>query len=595
MRIFVLFIILFTQFFFIHSANADGPLPISALTDHEPNYKGRELPHGQYVEVEVKGLKKSQVMWLNFDWLYEHGYYVPEQGLTPEFERQLLEALAYAVPGPKDDPALFNDTKKTMHSEAYGGKGLGLNKGSGRASSRGEVQIKGVGITSMVGPGQTYDHAHGGASLEEAMREAEWGEINHRELPYGSNRVIAILDTGTYTHWKDGTKEKRALIIREDPLRPAHLLAESTQKDLPAHLQIFFASLSKPGENLSLDEGAMRFYERIPKQFAAAHAKRLYHGAVNTSNFDLRGKWLDFGTETYLPSYQPIRVLKHKEAFGDSSQLYDQLIDPLLKSPLLPMSLKKKLTRTRFDQLYEDAITEEMLKLTGAPPELVKKLISKPEAQEFGKTILRFTRDEFYGPDLLMDKTIPNEMKKTRLGEIFKSGAQTGSIKSALTDSNTHIDLKEEMEEQYLTFMKSIHAEASVEGISKDALKHYMTHATEIIHRDPSSLMRPNMIEKDIQLVEEYEHVGNRSLIWNEIDHQIDSTNRNPYGKSPFEVIIESKPNHLKGTIERTVYNAKENKTREEVISIAKAYPVNPAYCDEPLAVLREMIANQKP
>lgn len=61
--------------------------------------------------------------------------------------------------------------------------------GSGRAAARGIIQLKGIGSTPLVDPSSPFDHRHGALYLEDAIREATWGEINHEEAHAISSRM----------------------------------------------------------------------------------------------------------------------------------------------------------------------------------------------------------------------------------------------------------------------------------------------------------------------------------------------------------------------------------------------------------------------
>src|SRR5256885_13208682 len=125
---------------------------VRSLSEGAPREMSRSLDPIVYTEIKTRRLAHARVVWVNFDLLAELGIPIPRQGLTPEFEQEILDAFAYAMPGPDDPPDAFLRKVKKFFADRYGGLGMNGNLGSGRSAAAGSIQIQGVGGTPTVGP-----------------------------------------------------------------------------------------------------------------------------------------------------------------------------------------------------------------------------------------------------------------------------------------------------------------------------------------------------------------------------------------------------------------------------------------------------------
>ena len=262
---------------------------------------------------------------MNLAYLQEHGIHLPSKGLTPALKKQILNSLAYAVPSENSPRSAF-DRKKTkiFYADRYGGFGIGLNWGSGRSASAGAFQLKGIGITPLLAANPGHGHSNGAVSLDEGIREAVWGEVN-QELPFGGNRVIAIIDKGTKTTDKYGELQRDVLIVRECAIRPAHFLAAEaseaaadkwpiTEKErITYNSYLLVEALPHPVDGAPFEStreaaGLLEYTRRVARQYAAAVALKLFHGATSPSNIEFSGRFVDYGVQTALSGYGHVTV-----------------------------------------------------------------------------------------------------------------------------------------------------------------------------------------------------------------------------------------------------------------------------------------------
>ncbi len=130
-----------------------------------------------------------------------------------------------------------------------------------------------------------------------------------------------------------------------------------------------------------INEGMMQMAQRLAKQIAAGHVKRIMHGALNCSNVSIDGGWVDYGTISTISDYGRIIVAK------GNPDLWLQSV-PVKKSlHELNFYLKKYLPQACaagirpaadfigiFDSAHREALAFEYIKLIGATPDLAARV-----------------------------------------------------------------------------------------------------------------------------------------------------------------------------------------------------------------------------
>lgn len=275
--------------------------------------------------VQVDG----KVAWFNFALARELGFPVEGDRMTPELHQKILETLAFRALAPGEDP----QGKKVVElfADRYGGSGIGNNEGAGRAAFLpwGNLNIKGVGRTPLakITEAQDFHHAHGGAPMREGLIEAAWGEVGSNLFSRGSSRILAIIDTGDFTQWQDGSKEKRALIIRAShQLRPAHVL-QGMDGGGAFSERVFVSMARELGALVEVrgPKGPVPDLAATMKKLIAQHAKtqaeqmrwRIVHGALATGNMQMDGAQLDLATMSTQPRTSNIKTLGHGGSYFD--------------------------------------------------------------------------------------------------------------------------------------------------------------------------------------------------------------------------------------------------------------------------------------
>lgn len=523
---------------------------IESLADSPPIQMGTQLPKESFVAIETHRLKNARVLWLNFDLLHELGIRIPEDGMNPQFEKRILDLFAYKIPSYNDLLEVDLTNKKTWYADRYGGDGIGNNGGSGRAANLGLVQVKGIGRTPLVGMETSFDHAHGGASINESIREAIWGEVLNRELPHGSNRIIAIIDSGTYTHWDNNSKEPQALIVRMAPLRPAHFMEATLAKisltddrertrETSSYLTKYFLSLSTTtNANMPsrLYQGVSIYITRLAEQFATATAKQIYHGGLSHSNYDLSGQFLDYGTTTAQKYWHNIQILSHAARYGDEHSTafklfvkdllvevssYDSNIDHLLEKN----SIEK--LADLFKKAYRHQINIEFSRRAGFSEQNIKQQLSSSRSLiNLGMVLYQMA---FLGAENInVDKNnyiVP--MAIDFEGLLIKMAESPKDKQSLLATASLVLGkhyLRDEFVDQYHKYWVSEKELAAKIGIPESDLQKMMLEQTKQLNTPFENLYRANLNLEIQFLMDQYKINNNRTALWDFLNSKIKST-----------------------------------------------------------------------
>ncbi|MEL4012794.1 protein adenylyltransferase SelO family protein [Dryocola clanedunensis] len=268
-----------------------------------------KLPQSSYVEFEAKKLTSAQLLWVNPE-------LVSSARMT---EEDLLNSFAYSASDNKS--AKKGDTSKPSQiflADRYGSRHEACNGGSARCGIYKGWQVKGIGRNPLVAINIDHDHSHGKLCLTKAISEAVWGEICHRELPYGAIRTLAIIATGEWMDVDYGLNNKLqpcALIVRENAIRPAHFERATFFWPYPDHINLRENDAQRvqnavtcitrylPGEKNDLLNGLKCFVQRMAAQIATSRIKGIPHGSLTSSNISIDGRFLDFGTMSSVPDF----------------------------------------------------------------------------------------------------------------------------------------------------------------------------------------------------------------------------------------------------------------------------------------------------
>lgn len=200
-------------------------------------------------------------------------------------------------------------------SERYGGEEIVNNGGGVRCGLSIDLQVKGIGANLLLGCDSDGAHSNGHLSLVDAIYEAAWSEILEEVVPFGVQRVVAVLKIAEQAH-VDGSA--RALLIRRPEIRPAHFeraiyfkpirdaswhreadvrrvrnsvryLGEVLPRPAVIAEQQWLAMTDKERFSAGLGE----FARRLAAQLAYMRSRFMAHGCTS-SNVSIDGRLLDF-------------------------------------------------------------------------------------------------------------------------------------------------------------------------------------------------------------------------------------------------------------------------------------------------------------
>ena len=456
--------------------------------------------------------------------------------MTPEIEQAIIDAFGWGVRAPNEPESAFSTTdKKVFYADRYGGDGLAGNMGSGRAASAGAIQIKGIGKTDLVttvGP----SHSNGTSEMEEAIREAMYGEVG-QVLPFGANRVIAILDRGTSTVFESGHVQSNALIVREDSIRSAHYmknlwgrgpLMASEDIRTKESLRYFLKAFPTP-ENLKSAPIAERvrgslfaYADRIANAYAAAYSLKIYHGATSVSNIEASGRFIDYGTETMLPDYGKTKIIPINDEFGGTGEFKDILMLEFLQNVRdnFPKVISERVPSDQemtsaFATSYRAYIHRYFLRLTGLPDSEIVRLESQPASWKLTGLMERVATD---GARSVLDPHDSAALTQYSLNRILVKLAQADSgdrdvLTKAIGDEMQGTgsqNLRRDLVESYIDVMaQSVANSASV-----------VARAQDLNAQKPAGY-RWNMYATASRLTEAYKKSRNPAIIANGLDSVI--------------------------------------------------------------------------
>lgn len=538
------------------SATLDPSLKkkLSTLVSEPENHSRRRLGPKSYIKEEGRNLKKAKLLWVNFDYLDEIGISIPRDTDWNEIEKLLKPFFAWGTPKPDDPSGTFGELTKEFFADLYGGTGLGLNWGSGRAAESGATQIKGFGPTDAVGMNQGESHSNGAVSCEEGMREAVFGEVN-QYAPHGSNRVIALFSRGTKSKGPNGKFTDDVLVIRETSIRPAHFMPnldgeEEMYRALdPARVQEslehLFYNLPTPRtapSNSSLsaqvEAGFREYVDRIAEQHAYLYAHRLYHGATSESNIELSGRLIDYGTETAQAGYGKIKVLTYQDPAGATEEFKNIWVRNFFKSirKTAPPEMKKLIPSVpsmleEFDRAYASRLQHEFLSLTGVPDEIVSKLEKK--SKSFAKLLIEVATHgateviaKYSVPDRLQDYDLENIL--TSLAKKIQNPDQWPSIleREIPGKSDATRFLRKNFLKDYSQWVNNVSSEVEARGQNLEAFFKKMKKACNAQNEKREDLFRWKMMDENKATINEFHQTGDAQIIRNRIDDRIKKTKK---------------------------------------------------------------------
>lgn len=524
-----------------------------------------------YVPVQMRQLSKPVLLWVDLDWLKENGFTVPATGITRDFERQILNVLGHAAPIAGEPESAYLDSVRTGYADRYGGFGIGTNGGSGRAQSEGMLQCKGCGRTELVHPDIDIYHSSGSAILNEGIGEVIASQIAHRELPYGANRVIALIATGTTGSINGGTyNEPRVLIFREDPIRPAHFIINSTNKEDATeqrrfkwmNQQLVKLLPQKAGATFSSDadqlaKGLTEMLERMAETLAFSYARGLHHGAFTPSNLELSGRAVDFGSFIQYLGYPQAYRVDWIGPFGSHTvvtRMIKEFLDNVrngvpeeLKSAVMTSSAGNRIYLNH----YQRRVKHHMAVLAGFPEEILVRLPKRNGTAALGSVLVQLSK---VGNETVIDASSRNPGKTgtydlpkilVAMAAAINPDAQGDVLKRALEEAAWNagvqdIELRDKLVRSYQNLLDETESKASRISIPKGSVRSYLKLASVIRNDKIKELYRgQDFWQKFKPLMTDFAETMNPYRIRAQIDADLRTSRRTFRDSAPFELVLK--------------------------------------------------------
>lgn len=570
----------------------------SKVTDGEYPDLVRFLGQVSYEPQTLYRLKRPKLLWFDEAWFRQQGY-----SIDAAFEQNILDELAWAIPDPQEPRSAYTREARIYYADRYGGKGINGHRGSGRAASKGKIQIKGVGRTSLV---NTYagksdtEHSTGRVSLTEGLGETIASQIADQELPYGANRVVAVILTGTQ-FWDSSSRLwiPRVLIVREDPLRPGHFItnANSNRTKREADRMKFVMSTidqalpqaansnpSTRSERIQL--GVTELVRRHAQVAAYSYANRLLHSAFSPSNEEISGAALDYGSFMALDGYSRAGRLQEGEYNGETKAV-ENVIKEIIKSLKTNLPAKERglvLTEKQalklFEETYHRSLAFDFVALVGLPKEFLARLRSSAAFQTLSETLINIAQD---GNDQPIDalNSVIGRTGSYDLPRILQKMATTLAMSTADFNDDTLIaeleaPLKSEILEvkvrhdlvtNFVQLLRETNTLASRGQISQAALRKYIFLAADLRNRRLAHLIN-DAVSGDYWAVaaETFVKKGNLMNLRQKINDAIETGRRTFKDAAPYMLVLSEKRME-DGRLEREVFDLKANRMKKVILS----------------------------
>ncbi len=233
----------------------------------------------------------------------------------------------------------ITEEQRLLEIERYGGYGVGTNGGGVRCGNIDVFQLKGIGVSPVVGKYTDFAHSSGIYSIDESMTEIVNSVIYEVILPVKPVKYYALFYIGS-SHFIENPQyiHHSMLALRQLVTRPAHFMRAEKFKPLNINKKIINNDKSRVKEsNLWLKEelGSDRSFVNLldlmitnsAELFAFTSIHRIAHGALSPSNISIEGHWLDLTNMTFTPSNENYRASFETVSYVDEKLYFEKIID----------------------------------------------------------------------------------------------------------------------------------------------------------------------------------------------------------------------------------------------------------------------------
>lgn len=291
-------------------------------------------------------IKESDCLWMNNDDL---------ERLLPKIDHKhyLKDLAAIVTPNPFFENVRLTDHQVVYTAEQYGGEGVGFNGGGVRCGNveKTFIQLKGIGVTPVVGFHENLYNSYGAYPLYEAITEVINHQIYKTILPVKPLSYLAIIHIGESPFFvtaeqctlRQNGSTPIAIGVREKAVRVGHFIPSPYYKphkdyihevmDDKERVRSANSRLNASLQNKeALFELLNQFLINTANLMGFCQINRIAHGALTASNVAIDGSWLDLTNTTFVPpGYKQITGAGNLHSYEEQYKAFE-ILSSFLKS-----------------------------------------------------------------------------------------------------------------------------------------------------------------------------------------------------------------------------------------------------------------------
>jgi hypothetical protein len=529
---------------------------------------------GRTAVIRAVHLPEAKVVWFNFELARRLGLEVPEgDRLTPEFHQAVIDALAFRAIEPGEESGFRATTE--LFADAYGGTYMGEHQGSGRFGffDWGGLGSKGIGLTPLAKPRpHDFQHSHGGAPMIEGGLEAIFGDVNASLFSLGSTQTLAVLDTGAHTHWPDGARERRALIIRAGPqFRPAHLLKGPSGGSHAFSEAAFLREAKASGLLVVSPATGEPDLHATMLHVIDAHAEvsaqqvrwRMTMGGLSTSNMTLRGAQIDLATQSSQPGTAPVKTstmldkgegtfgFEHKDRAYELDLVYQSMTAGLSSEVASAHNAKPIDVNAEMNRAYRRHLELALVGAAGLKPDHALRLTQEaPKVTGAFRRVVKALMELKNPGDANIDKVMPRELSTVDVFALLEKfpkvyfkdpeGQHVSAIKALLAPAYRSLDparqdakvdaLCRAFGEAYRALMRRAQETSGPFHLGPEAFKRSVVARAAFENRPLEALYRPELKARLAEAIWAYESGRDPTFFRELVDGSIAASARSVEG-----------------------------------------------------------------
>ena len=442
--------------------------------------------------------------------------YLPSQSFISFQAHQLTAASVVArnsdLCGEVDDASLLRHCAYAIGGQGTQSRAFAAVLGGGTGAMRGEdaafagnFEIRGMRA-----------HALNGLALEDALLEYFWGEVLDIALPFGAVRGFAVLASGLPHQSGPG-----GLLIREAGIRPMHVESARSfdPSQAPPHDALRAAAAIKQlpfclpqqgrasaDELTLLHAGLIETARRLGNQMAAARARRLRLGALDSACFCLDGRWSSFHSASLIAGNVPLSA--DAPPFWDEHHQLTETLSALCFElrqfyPAAPHLLPDPhYLVDLYYRFYTGNLTRYFILLGGCPERVLDAILPIRDTQAWGAHLITLARG---GHERAAQAgTSRWAAGRYDLGAILVALLARDPTQLALLLPD--LDIRRHTVALHDAFLRGAYRVARQSGITPDALGEYMLAGARRAAVDPALFYADTLVPRVRRITR---HAGN--------------------------------------------------------------------------------------